>query len=157
MLAGHDHASCVNEALDAADRICAARGARLTPLRRRVLELVWSSHRAVKAYDLLATLGGDGPPVKPPTVYRTLDFLVAQGLVHRVDSLNAFVGCVHPDLAHAGYLLICSRCGNVQEVDDERATGPIASALERAATAAGFRIESETVELHGVCAACAAA
>ena len=94
---GHEHQSCIEDALARADDVCRERGVRLTPLRRRVLELVWSSHRAVKAYDLLAALGDAVGAAKPPTVCRALEFLMAQGLVHRIDSLNAFVGCPQPD------------------------------------------------------------
>ena len=93
---GHEHQGCVADALARAEDVCRQRGARLTPLRRRVLELVWDSHRAVKAYDLLAALGETAGAAKPPTVYRTLEFLMEHGLVHRIDSLNAFVGCPQP-------------------------------------------------------------
>ena len=94
-------------------RCARERGVRLTPLRRRVLELVWGSHRAVKAYDLLAALGDAVGAAKPPTVYRALEFLMAQGLVHRIDSLNAFVGCPQPDHRHSAQFLICGGCGDV--------------------------------------------
>ena len=90
---GHDHRACVDEALDGAVELCRKRGARLTGTRQRILELVWAGHRPVGAYELLAALGRDGQPAAPPTVYRALDFLVDQGLVHRIESLNAFVGC----------------------------------------------------------------
>src|SRR5690606_29397539 len=101
----HDHRRCIADALDAAERVCAGRGARLTELRRRVLELVWQSHRPVGAYPLLAALGRDGHAPAPPTVYRALDFLQAQGLVHRIESRNAYVGCPHPETDHTGQLM----------------------------------------------------
>src|SRR3954453_3718975 len=93
----HDHADCVAAALGAAERLCARRGARLTELRRRVLELIWRSHEPIGAYALLDRLGRERGRVAPPTVYRALEFLIAHGLVHRIASLNAFIGCVHPD------------------------------------------------------------
>src|SRR5918995_5952602 len=109
----HDHARCIDAALDRAAALCARRGARLTELRRRVLELVWQGHAAVKAYDVLDRLGRKAGSAKPPTVYRALDFLIAHGLVHRLESLNAYVGCPMPDASHEGQFLICGACGGV--------------------------------------------
>ena len=149
----HDHERCIREALAAAARICAARGAQLTRTRRRVLELVWSSHRAVKAYEILERLGDRDRPAKPPTVYRALDFLIEQGLVHRVDSLNAYVGCARPGKAHQGQLLICSACGIVDELDEAAIGGAIAAAAARN----GFTIRQQTVELRGLCGQCRSA
>ena len=146
----HDHARCIESALSKATRMCSEKGVQLTATRRRVLELVWSDHRAVKAYELLDRLGEGRRPAKPPTVYRALDFLMEQGLVHRVDSLNAFVGCAHPEHRHDGTLLICTACGGVTEIEAD----DIGAALERGAESAGFLINQRTVELHGTCAAC---
>lgn len=147
---GHDHAHCVDTALAAADALCAERGVRLTPLRRRVLELVWQSHRPVKAYDLLDQLRGASQRAAPPTVYRALEFLLHEGLIHRLESLNAFVGCGDPRHAHAGQFLICRRCQAVAELSDPEITRLIA---ERA-DALGFRLGAQTIELDGVCPAC---
>ncbi|MBM4202103.1 MAG: hypothetical protein FJ189_12570, partial [Gammaproteobacteria bacterium] len=94
----HDHDDCIHRALASAERLCAERGVRFTPVRRRVLELIWRSHEAVKAYDLLEQLKTFDPAAKPTTVYRALDFLREQGLIHRVESLNAFIGC--SDVGH---------------------------------------------------------
>jgi Fur family zinc uptake transcriptional regulator len=146
----HDHRRCIADALDAAGRVCAGRGARLTELRRRVLELVWQSHQPVGAYQLLAALGKDGHHPAPPTIYRALEFLQAQGLVHRIESRNAFVGCPHPETDHAGQLMICQECGTVTELLDPA----IAEAVRRGARAAGFRPERVTLELEGTCARC---
>ena len=109
--AEHDHGDCIADALGMAEQVCAKRGARLTKLRRRVFELVWSSHAPVGAYDLLRHLARERDGAAPPTVYRALDFLRKHGLIHRIESLNAFVGCCTPGEAHAGQFLICSRCG----------------------------------------------
>ena len=93
----HDHSRCVAEALAEAEALCAKQGTRLTTLRKRVLELVWASHKPLGAYDILGVLSEeDGRRAAPPTVYRALDFLLENGLVHRIASLNAFIGCVHP-------------------------------------------------------------
>lgn len=146
----HDHGACIVSALDAAERLCARHGARLTGRRRRVLELVWRSHRAVKAYDLLAQMANEDPGVKPPTVYRALDFLIAQGLVHRIESLNAFVGCVRPGQVHHEQFLICDDCGTVQEVE----VPEVGRSLTKAASGAGFQAAHQTVEVHGRCDSC---
>lgn len=146
----HDHASCVEGALTAAEAICAERGARLTELRRRVLELVWTSHEPVGAYDILSRLGGDGRKAAPPTVYRALDFLLEQGLVHRIESLNAFIGCPSPKAPHSGQFLLCTACGTATEIAD----AGIQAALAGAAGRAGFRPAHVTLEVKGLCRFC---
>lgn len=146
----HDHDGCVSAALDTAERLCAGRGARLTRLRRRVLELVWSSHAPVGAYELLRRLAGEHGRAAPPTVYRALEFLRAHGLIHRIESLNAFVGCPDPTTNHAGQFLICRDCGAAAELDDPR----IEQALARRAAELGFAVERGTVELSGLCPGC---
>ena len=135
--ARHRHTRCVGRALSEAESVCRDRGARLTRLRRRVLELVWSGHTAVKAYDILAQLSRDEKPAKPPTVYRALEFLMAQGLVHRVDSLNAFVGCSLPSEPHNAQFMICDDCGEVSEMDQPA----IRRAVSRGAADAGFTVK----------------
>lgn len=100
----HNHQACVNQALDDARHICQQHNARLTPTRQRVLELIWQSHRPLGAYDVLAQLAAEGQNAAPPTVYRALDFLQQHGLVHRIASLNAFVGCAHPGKPHTRHV-----------------------------------------------------
>ena len=148
--ADHDHAACIDAALDRAAELCARRGARLTRLRRRVLELVWQGHAAVKAYDLLAELGRKDGAAKPPTVYRALDFLMAHGLVHRLESLNAYIGCPQPEAPHDGQFLICNSCGHVSEFE----ALAIQTAIEMQAADLGFAVKQRTVEVHGVCRGC---
>ena len=94
---GHDHRRCVADALDKAEALCSDRGARLTKLRCRVLELVWNSHAPIGAYDVLRRLSQEHQSAAPPTVYRALDFLLEQGLIHRIESLNAYIGCPVPE------------------------------------------------------------
>ncbi|MCS4504525.1 transcriptional repressor [Arhodomonas aquaeolei] len=147
---GHDHRDCVATALAAAERLCREQGARLTPQRRRVLELVWRGHRPAKAYELMQALAEGERPVAPPTVYRALDFLMEAGLVHRLASLNAFVGCAAPEHPHAGHFLICTRCERVAELD----APDVDELLGERAAEQGFALEHETIELAGVCAAC---
>jgi len=147
---GHDHQQCIDQALAEAERLCAARGRRLTPLRRRVLELIWDSHQPVKAYDLLARLQADSASAAPPTVYRALDFLMAERLVHRLASMNAYVGCGHPGHRHTGQFLICRGCHAVAEMDDP----DIESLLDSRARDLGFALVDQTIELEGLCPRC---
>lgn len=148
----HDHGICVSEAMRDAERICARRGVRLTKLRYRVLELVWSSHAPIGAYGVLERLSQERRSATPPTVYRALDFLLAQGLVHRIASLNAFVGCADPAAAHAGQFLICRDCGAAAELHDPR----VDRAISQGAAEVGFLAEGQTVEVNGICPACRA-
>ena len=148
---GHDHALCARTALAKAAGLCAARGARLTAIRRRVLELLWQGHRPVGAYRILEVLSAEHRGAAPPTVYRALEFLRAHGLVHRIASLNAYVGCIAPERVHGGQFLICRGCGSAAELDDARIRTAIADG------AAGFQIEHTTLEVAGLCPDCRAA
>jgi len=149
----HDHQGCIDKALASAEKLCEARGARFTPLRRRVLELIWSNHASVKAYDLLDALKSFDPSAKPTTVYRTLDFLLEQGFIHRVESLNAFVGCKEPEHRHDLLLLICDHCHTVEE----RPAPGLMEAATREIGSAGFAPRRQFFEMHGLCAGCAGA
>lgn len=149
-MSAHDHQGCINSAMALAERLCAERGVRFTPLRRRVLELIWSSHESVKAYDLLDALKSFDRAAKPATVYRTLDFLLEQGLIHRIESLNAFVGCRQPECRHELLLLICERCHNVEE----RPALDLVGAAGREAADASFIPRRQSFEIHGLCAEC---
>ena len=147
----HDHEQCVIDALAAAEQVCERNGARLTTLRRRVLELVWKSHRPMGAYDLLDILAReDDRRPAPPTVYRALDFLQEHGLVHRIASLNAFIGCASPEHTHQGHFLICRNCRVAFELDQEL----IQPAIARVASQMNFLVEAETVEIAGLCGRC---
>lgn len=149
--ARHDHRRCIASAVRAAEAACAARGAQLTPQRRRVLEILLESHRAMGAYDILERLRAEGQPAQPPVAYRALDFLTAQGFAHRIERLNAFVACAdpgaHPGAGHAPAFLICRECHKVAETE---APGT----LESSAAAAGFEIESRVLEAEGLCPNC---
>jgi len=148
----HQHAQCIAHAVAQAEAACRRRGQRFTRLRRRVLELVWESHEPVKAYDLLDRLRGERARAAPPTVYRALDFLQAEGLVHRIASLNAFVGCGEPGWTHRGQFLICRECGTVAEIDDPELLGVIAARAGQL----GFAVDHEIIEIAGVCGNCRA-
>ncbi|WP_341704081.1 Fur family transcriptional regulator [Ferrovibrio sp.] len=147
---GHDHDACIADALSRAEAHCAGTGAKLTPIRRRVLELVWQSHRPAGAYDLLAQMGSGGQKVAPPTVYRALDFLVEQGLVHRVESLNAFIGCAEPGHAVQQEIFICKTCGTAAEINDPQ----LSARIQEDARGLGFLVERQTIEVVGLCRDC---
>ena len=146
----HDHGHCVATALEDARALCIARGARLTPVRERVLEIIWQGHRPLGAYAILEVLSGEGHSPSPPTVYRALEFLLTHGLVHRLSSINAFVGCSRPGHPGAGQFLLCTACGSAAELNDP----DIDRAIERSARAEGFAPELHTVEIGGVCPNC---
>ena len=146
----HDHRHCVDDALREAERLCAERGERFTPLRRTVLELLWSSHKPIKAYDLLAMLAQTHERPAPPTVYRALDFLQDAGLVHKLESINSYIGCGEPGRLHQGQFLICESCGVVAELDDAALT----SRIDSNARKIGFKVSDETIEISGLCRQC---
>ena len=149
----HDHASCVGDALAAAEARCAAEGLRLTPVRRKVLEILLQEHKALGAYAILDRLRDAGFGSQPPVAYRALDFLSEHGFVHKVERLNAFVACMHPGASHTPAFMICRKCDAVAEAQSTPSKG----ALGAAAKAAGFQIERTVVEAEGVCPACAEA
>ncbi|NJD07780.1 MAG: transcriptional repressor [Methylococcaceae bacterium] len=146
----HDHHHCVDKAIRTAERLCEQRGARLTPVRRKVLELIWESHRAVKAYDLLERIRPFDFAAKPATVYRALDFLRENGLIHRVESLNAFVGCNCSEISHDQLLLICNACHEIEE----RPALEVMAALAGEVDIAGFTVHRKAIEVHGLCRQC---
>lgn len=150
----HDHNRCIDSALDTARRLCEERGLRLTPLREQVLNLVWQSHKPLGAYAILEALGTQ-PGAKPrrqapPTVYRALEFLQEHGLVHRINSLNAYIGCPQPGENHQSHFLICRECATAVEIFD----AAIGAALRAAANHARFKEEGSFVEIIGLCPNC---
>lgn len=147
----HDHAACVSDGLSAAETRCAEDGLRFTPVRRKVLEILLQDHRALGAYVILDRLRDDGFGSQPPVAYRALDFLVTHGLAHKIERLNAFIACAHPDQIHAPAFMICRMCDSVAEAKSETTR----SALAAAAKATGFQIERTVVEAEGVCPGCA--
>ena len=147
----HDHDRCTADGLSHAERICGERAQKLTPIRRHVLQALLKSHKPLGAYEIIDELAREMPRPAPITVYRALNFLREQGLVHRIESRNAFVACVNN---HAGsdlvVFLICDRCG---EVGEASAT-VIADNLKAAARGAGFAPNTSVIEISGVCANC---
>lgn len=146
----HDHKKCVSEALGMAEHLCVVRGVQLTPIRHQVLELIWDSHKAVKAYELLDRIRPLQHAAKPATIYRALDFLIEQGLIHRVESLNAFVGCSCSGHQHELLLLICKHCNEVEE----RPAPKVMTVLSEEFNQAGFVAHSKAIEAQGICVKC---
>lgn len=146
----HDHSACVRSTLSRAETECARKGLRLTPVRRRALEILLAEHRALGAYDLLAVLSKEGLGAQPPVAYRALDFLVKAGFAHKIEALNAYIACSHLGDDHAPAFLICRNCNMVAEAD----TAPAQGRLGDAARASGFIIERTVVEAEGLCPDC---
>ena len=146
----HDHDRCARAAIAHAEKQCAVREQRLTPIRRQVLETLLASHQPLGAYEIIDRLPAESRPA-PITIYRALDFLRDNGLVHRIASRNAFVACVHD---HAGddlvVFLICEGCGAVGEAPG----GHVADALKVSSRAAGFSPKSPIIEIPGICSHC---
>jgi len=148
--AQHDHADCVASAIATAEQLCRDRGLRFTAIRRRVLELVWDSHKPIGAYAILESLGEESKSAAPPTVYRALDFLIEAGLVHRLDSLNAYIGCPDPASRHAGQFLICRECRTVAELGNSA----VEELVAEKAGELGFTAIRQMLEIEGLCKLC---
>lgn len=152
----HDHGQCVADAVARVERCCAQKGLRLTPLRRAVMTMLAQSHVPLGAYEIVQRLAGDGgaegpKSVPPMSVYRVLDFLVAEGLAHRIESRNAYLACAHPhESGEVVVFLICERCGLTREV----ASHAVGRDLAWAARAAGFEPRQRVLEVAGTCALC---
>lgn len=143
-----------SERLALAESLCGARGAHLTALRRRTLELLWEHGRPAGAYELIEALRRrNARPIAPPTVYRAIDFLIGQGLVAKIASRSTYVPRIHPERGQTSMFLVCSHCGRSTELEDHR----IERLLGEDATAIGFRIARPVIELEGVCLQCSEA
>lgn len=145
-----DDKTRVSQGLAEAEQLCLKRDTRLTALRRRVLEIILDSRTPLGAYDILDVLREDGRRGAPPTVYRALDFLLEQGLIHRLASLNVFVGCHHPTENHGGQFLICKNCGKVNELDSQT----LEQTIHDQAARCDFQVQSQMVEILGRCSDC---
>lgn len=146
----HDHRDCQHHQLSAARKLCAQRNIRLTPRRLQVLEILLQSHQPMGAYEILAclNLAQNKQAIAPPIVYRALEFLLAEGLVHRLESKKAFISCVHPGHQSTAQFLICRDCEKVAELEN------LDSALLSEADNVGFAVDHSVVEITGICADC---
>ncbi|GAA5234944.1 transcriptional repressor [Verticiella sediminum] len=156
MPATETSASCsphrVDDALAVAEALCARRGRRFTPIRRKVLELLLRHQRSLKAYELLDEIRAIHPNATPPTVYRALDFLLEEGLVHRVDTLNTFIACGDADGAPHNLLVVCTGCGAVAEIHDDVVRKRLADRIDKA----GFKLSGGEMEVKALCKNCQA-
>jgi len=146
----HDHACCTGDVLGYADQCARDDGLRLTPVRRRTLEILLESHRAMGAYDVLERLAQDGFGDQPPVAYRALDFLVESGFAHKIRRLNAYAACMHPKTDHAPVFMICRSCDAVAEAVAQ----DVRTAVQQVAMVAGFVVERVNVEVMGLCPRC---
>lgn len=140
----------VDQQIEKAREFCDSKGARFTQLREKVYALLLDKPGAVGAYELLDELKLTESNAKPATVYRTLDFLLEFGLIHRLESTNAFVACHHFDCNHPVQFLICDECGEVKEIQ----SAGLKETLDKQALSHGFQVSKQTIEAHGTCAAC---
>lgn len=136
--------------LNTAETLCAQRGSRLTPLRRKVLELLLRYGRSVKAYELLDAMRAVHPGAAPPTVYRALDFLMEEGLIHRLDALNAWIACHDAGGLPHDLLLVCIECGAVAEMHD----ATISRQVAQLAAQTGFVLTAHNMEIRALCPQC---
>jgi len=147
----HDHDRCATDAIAHAEALCAARAQRLTPIRRQVLQALLESHRPLGAYEIIDRMKGGSASTAPITVYRALDFLREHGLVHRIESRNAFIACIHRhEAGDPVVFLLCERCGAVGEAG----AAAIAQAVKAAARSAGFTPRTPVIEITGICSHC---
>ncbi len=146
----HTHHHCIGDAILQAEQICSKNNLRFTQLRRQILTLIWANHEPSKAYDLLQKLGNSETVAKPPTVYRTLDFLLEHGLIHRLHSLNAYIGCTHPQQHRDCYFLICHQCGEIEECCDPQLKQSIHTTTDNHT----FQASHISLEIEGICETC---
>ena len=129
---------------------CKERGASLTAIRREVLALLYRSPKGVKAYDLLEQIKLERPGASPPTVYRALDFLIEQGLAHKIGRMNLFIACRHASHQIPSLFLVCPKCSGVTELQELS----VMRALSASLAEAGHRLESPEVEISALCPKC---
>lgn len=151
MRRNHRHNQCIKSALERAEQACTLSGARLTPIRRKVFELIWQSHKPIKAYELLAQLSSSDHIEKPPTVYRALDFLLENQLIHKIESSNRYIGCEIQHKEQDCKFFVCDHCNEVEELHEPK----LNKSLREAGSKQGFTINQINIEIHGICAGCA--
>jgi Fur family zinc uptake transcriptional regulator len=161
----HNHQHCIDDALAAAQSICDQQNAKLTELRQQVLLLIWENHKPLGAYTLIDQLAEKTQRrIAPPTVYRTLEFLLALGLIHRINSLNAYIGCTQPHMHQhqtdqsqsdqvfdkRNYFLICKKCHETEEILD----ASLSEKIESVSLHYKFVPQEQWLEITGLCEEC---
>ena len=144
-----DHKKCKRTALELAKEFCDSNNLRLTEIRQTVLGLVWKSHKPIKAYDILKDIKGVGSE-KPPTVYRAINFLLENGLIHKINSQQSYIGCEHPNLHKQCYFLSCNKCGETSECCSVEMDKMFKKALKKEK----FNQSDIVCEISGVCSSC---
>ena len=139
----------IEHRLRQAEALCLEQGIRLTSIRKQVLALLLRHEGGVKAYQLLDEMKAVHEQSTPPTVYRALEFLQDAGLVHRLDSLNAYVACHIGGHSH-GLLLVCPQCHAVREIDDPDVCHLLADRIR----IAGYQLQGSCLEIKALCGAC---
>ncbi len=142
--------SAIAAQLRTAESLCSQRGKRLTPIRRKVLEILLGQQRSLKAYELLELIRDVQHGAAPPTVYRALDFLVDEGLVHRLDAINAWTACLDAAGQPHDLLVVCTQCGAVAELSDPDLSRQLAGKVAEA----GFMLAGHETELRALCGKC---
>ena len=145
-----NHKICIDSALSEAEKICHQKNIRLTEIRKTILKIIWQSHKATKAYDILDQISGMNFSAKPPTVYRALDFLLENGFIHKINSLNSYIGCPNPLQNEQCYFIICSSCDEIEECSDKGITNAIESVMNKNK----FSHKNIAIEINGTCNNC---
>jgi Fur family transcriptional regulator, zinc uptake regulator len=140
----------IDVAIKKAHELCVEQGEKLTPLRQQVLEILLRRKGPVKAYEVLAELQRERESAAPPTAYRALEFLLSVGLIHKIESLNAYVACTHKEIHRTGLFFVCDDCHSITELEDPK----IDRLLSKTGESAGFKVGAAEIEIHGKCRNC---
>lgn len=145
----------IEHILDQAEASCRASGGRLTEKRKRILSGLLQSEKAQSAYELIDYMQREfGESLPPTTVYRILDFLASENLVHKLHLANKYIACSHISCDHAHEVpqfLICDECGSVKEIGIPKS---LINTLEGNVKQAGYILKSPQLELHCLCSSC---
>lgn len=146
----HTHHKCIDEAIKKAKALCHANKVFLTPLRQAILELIWQSHSPLKAYDILKQLKATNSSARPITIYRSLDFLIENKMIHKIESQNSFFGCSHPGEHRNCYFTICQKCRAVKELCNDEFSSRIQEQIKKS----NFQTKNIILEIQGLCSDC---
>jgi Fur family zinc uptake transcriptional regulator len=145
-----NHQICIDDALKTAEDICLSKAILFTPQRKSIFKLIWNSHKPMKAYDILSQFQKEDPDAKPITIYRSLDFLLENGIIHKIESQNTYLGCTHPTKEHNCYFTICDKCSSVTE----ECSGDYLDEINKNLKERNFKVNHVTLEIHGTCSKC---